>query len=854
MAENYLVDQAVRKVWCTPDQDKQVIFKPARISPAEGTRNYVRVMWRNVDLPTSEIFHVFQIGQIYFSALNLLPKSEEWVLFSDACNAEKLIVEIYNSSGIRMPLHRCYYRKTEDRDLIIAVPHLQLVPARFGKEDLFIHFYSNAYFNSVRGSATNDIIYVAGDTPTTMDELLAMQHMAAKYRAMEGAVLTYVNGYLTSGIDPFTAKVGDVVELIYDSSIDHVVDVPISELQTFVSEMDKERKYLFHPPIIAGEEKVIRYFDDNSHYIYQADAAGRFKGVYYHLNRPDAVRMATHRDYSLLVNNVLTLGKVIDSNSNILDMTARIYIRKSGYDRSLVYEASKIHELYKLRDSDIVRSLVGIDSDVSVWQAPNLEQAGYPAVMGSTTQELTVSLVESMFGYNAISKMLGETPQAVYTKSSQQVADVPYALQQRAVGFEYDSNGALIGAYQHLLNNVYICTNSSAFLVELLAGTLSKGFHEIYDDSFTADSTLSYRYYLQEISTGKWTDVTGGAQYTIVNGTSVWGVDKSKFVPMVRSDMNVLFYSFDRLAFNGPIEFNLQQVKSINGVDTSVDMQVPSGELEIWMNGKQLAENLDYFLVFPKVVVTNKAFLIDPLNTKQHFDVRCKGFCNPDFSHTVDDDTGFVQYGLLSRNNRFDLRDDQVQHVVVNGCFYAKNELQYFENSSNVSVGSALEGKPYFIRDVVVPTRGLTVSDTYALKKTADETNASVSAYLTKKLPEVKPENPSPITERYFVFSPFCCRLIYDLKSEEIAKATIRQRYTDDLLAQICAPYLYLLDFDPVSDENAQDSNFVYVHPHNLETVIDLDIYQYTIVANAIRVYLKDRVILSDFVTVSSAA
>lgn len=853
MAENYLVDQAIRKVWCTPDQDKQVIFKPARISKVDGVRTWVRVMWRNIDLPTNELFHVFQIGQIYFSTLNLLPESEEWVLFSDACNDMKLLAEIYTTNGVRMPLHRCYYRKTEDRDLIIAVPYIQMVPAKFGAEDLYVHLYSNAYFNSVRSDSSIQAVHVEGATPTTLDELLTVQRTVTKYRQLSGTVMTFVNGYLTSGIDPFTAKVGDTVEFIYDSSVDHVVDVPISSLQTFVSSKDSERKYLLHPPIVVGEEKVIRYYDDNTHFIYQADPAGRFKGVYYHLNRPEAVRMVTHRDYSLIVNNVLTLGKFLDASSNTLDMTVRIYIRKSGYDRALVYEASKIHELYKLSDDLIVRSLVGLDSDVSVWQAPNLESAGYPAVMGSATREMGVPLVESMFGYDSIAQMLGYTPQTVYTKSNQQVVDVPYGLQQKSVGFEYDSNGALIGAYQHSLNDVYVCSNHTAFLVELINGQLSKGFHEIYDDTFTIDSTLTYRYYLKNISTGKWTDVTGGQQYSIVNGQMVWTVDKSKFTPMVRSDMNVVFYSFDRQPYNGPIEFNLQQSKLVNGVATMVDMEVPPGELNIWLNGRELACNLDYFIEFPKVVVINKEYLIDPLGTMQHFDVRAKGFCDSSLTLEANDDTGFVQYGLLSRNNKFDLRDDQVQHVIVNGYLYAKNELRYFENNSSVSVGNALEGKPYFISDIVVPTRGLTSSDTYALKTISDATNASVSAFLTKKLPEYVPENPSPITERYFVFSPFCCRLLYDLKREEIARATIRQRYTDDLLAEICAPYLYLLDFDPVSDANAQDSNFVYVQPHNLTTVIDLDIYQYTILANAVRVYLKDRITLSDFVTVSSA-
>jgi hypothetical protein len=62
---------------------------------------------------------------------------------------------------------------------------------------------------------------------------------------------------------------------------------------------------------------------------------------------------------------------------------------------------------------------------------------------------------------------------------------------------------------------------------------------------------------------------------------------------------------------------------------------------------------------------------------------------------------------------------------------------------------------------------------------------------------------------------------------------------------QLCAPYEWLLAYDPTQTANAVDSNYVIIHPHFLENVVDIDVYYYNFLSYVIQVYMKGKVVLN---------
>lgn len=849
MAYDYLVDHALRNVWCTPDQDMQAVVKPARLTPLLGVFNKVTVMWRTHALPLAQTrFHVYQIGQLHPALMGLFPIQLTWNKLSNACEQMSLIADVYNIAGVQLPRTEVWYMVTFDRNLILAVKDQPRVPVNLTAEDIFVRVYSNEYFNSLRADTANDVIVCKGGTCRNTDEILALQVQYLTYKAKPGLVSAYVNGFLVDQIDLITVVPGDVAEFVYDSSVKRVVEWTVGDLQTFSSTLDSKHKYLLHYP--GAGDNTIDFHDDVDFFVLKPATGGRYSGVMYHRNMADAVRMITHRDYSVVPAYVVSYADARGGAwADVEALKIRATIRKSGWLRPLVNEDNRIKELYKLSEPALVNALLGLDAVVENWTAAVLEASFYSKLMRASINEVNRGLVEDAYGYNALSCLLAMTPGFTREANGQQVIDVPVGLQRRATGYEYDVNGQLLGWFSHVSGETYPARDIRAKLVEMIAGEVSDRLDETYGEpTQLLDPKANYRMYRCPMVGGLpnniWEDVTDSGNYALIDGALTWLLDPTEYYTLVRSDKISLGYSLTLDASDGLLDFSLSHRQLRFGELGVYVMQIPMGELDLWLNGKALIEGLDYVVKFPKVVITNKEYLVNPDSELQRVDVRFCGFCKPDFSRDVPEDVGFVMYGHLSHNNRFDIRDDKVMRIVVNGALYDRSELQFREDSAAVEVADARNGSPYMIRDLVVPMRGYTNKTTYELRAHSQEIDQRVSDYLTLKAPELNPEEPSASTQ-YTVYSPFVNKILRDLQRGILDDPRLKQHYNDNVVLELCQPYEWLLEYDPSQDANVSDERFVLVHPHNLPTVLDVDIYHYKFISRVVALYCNGRVNLS---------
>jgi hypothetical protein len=851
-----LVNHALQNVWCTPNQDLQVVFEPARISPNGGVRGTAMVIWDTIPLPTTtDLYHVYQIGQVSPALLNLLPTQGVWRLLAEHMKSDSLMGDIYTIDGIQLPRIETWILVNRDKNVILAVKD-QLPTVDLNVFDVFLRLYSNAFFESLRASGQPNAIDIYGARITSAAQALTLQQKFNTFQSKVGLTTAFVNGYIVDIFNPFTVKVGDVVEFVYDSTVTRVVEFPINTLQSFTSTLDGKFKYLLHYPGVG--DGTIDFCDDIDVYLIKRTAGSvpGYQGVYYHKNALDSMRNLTHKDYSVCVPYIEGYASAVPIFGNSSALTVRLHVREAGYDRPLVKEASRIMDLYRLPDVELVQAMVGVNATVPVWQAASLENAAYPAIMDAwPASAVTIDLVQAAYGYDAMAKILGDTPQPVVTEGSVKVATLPPGLQSNSTIYEYDTNGYLLGYYPHAVGTTWQAINPTCALIEGIVGNGTQNLTTVHDAAtVTLDPTIDYRFYIcpqtNGVETGSWIDVTGDdTKYVVNNGVATWLVSPSAYTTQVRNNTNFLAYQYTMTPADGLLKFSFTATETYAGVVINAVLPIPVGQLDLWLNGRAIIEGLDYLVNWPEVCIFNTAYLLyntDGSLAPQVVTVRGTGFCNANLTRDPSPDVGFVEYGVLSRNNKFNVRDDKVLRIVVNGAVYPRSALEFSEDNPSVGMSVVPNGSPYVIADVVVPLRANTDTDTYTLRTSDLAVNAAVENYLTLKLPDAVETVGDVIPNLYAIYSPFTAKVLYDLLDGVLLMTDFQGQYSDMDVKNFLASYAYLLEYEPT--ELKLDTNHVIVYPHNRQTVILLNIYQYNFLNRAVAVFLNGAVNLSHFV------
>ena len=977
---NYLTYHAANNIWANPKQDNQSIQLAKKISPMGGYRNQFTIQYRTIELPNKgKKYHVYQIGQLQPDLLGLFPggyhpeypngfakifpEENHWIRVDEIMEKSQMICDLYTNNGIMLPKVRSWYRWTDRRNLLFAVEYTPSVPWDFDYEDVFIRVYSGAYFNILRRNLDYDFIKVKGEVikeKQQMDGIEAFRNTYQNDPKHKGHLFIYVNGILRFDYAPSEIKLGDVVEMVYDSTIYKKLSLKLTDLRTFDSILDKKRKYLI-TYANPDTNPTIDYHDDIDFFIVRKNgkALSRHKGVYYHRNLGDSVRQITHRDYSIVVpyvkgyldhNNLdekdtrtnrdkHTERKIFQTED---DVYVNLYIRRGGYHRPLVYNSHKLHELYKLPFIYRLNAFLGVRSNVTEWRADVLENSDYMKLVSSPDIVYDTELAERAYGYHSISQLTGYSPtlentipgtlhgqperQGFIIQGQSKKILLRHNLQKSSNHWEFDDKGILLGYSNHYLNCDIDIQYKDTKLVEHLSGTATDQVGAIYDPFYLdKDDNINtieipideeYRLYRckkgEELKPHQWEDITiSGIQSnlyskTIKQESSVNGYptgvqrltwlkreDLEHYTYLLRTDNQVLSYTQYKAIDNGLIDFILaEQVtlptrdntgKIINTKTTRMKMLVPRGHLDVYLNGHALVRDIDYFVDFPRVIITTKEYFKEiEKATTQEITIRFHGFCE-----TLENDkkekylsllspkeTGYVQFNTLSYNKHFHLRDDNNLSFIIGGAVYDRSILGFSEEKYQLSTDGSLlynrdlgdikisnrgkrvkylnkeiledvEGKPYQVKDIIVPMRYLTKVDTYTLREQSLDTEKRIEDYLTQFIPEKREDKIPPIKRLYFLYSPFLSYIIDDLLKGTFIFSKIKEHYSDQDVLNACKEYEWLLRCDPVYQDKCIDYNYVIVHPHPLMHVIDLDIYSYRLLSRINRLYMKDKVSLS---------
>jgi len=843
--------------------DGAAIIKPFPLSPKGGTFDYISLPWDGVAMPSRDrSYRVFKIGQLPRQVLNIETQLIDWVRVDNVCNANQLQLDIYLQNGVQIPKVSSYLRITKNRTVLIAVQEYAAMPDIYS-QPIFLRFYRNSYFSSTRvDELAPPVFKVVGAVITSVADTLVVLNEFYNHSLLAGHTELLINGISKGYLIPGQVKVGDVLEMVYDSTVYRDLRFTLSDLPTFESTLDEQVKYLIHPTKTPGEE-LINYRDDVDITLMQLvpGSETEYYGVTYHYNRDFNLRMVTHQDYSLSANAIDAFINSHNDHFNTNELIVNIRIKRSGYARPLIFEANKVHELYKLPDDEIVSHIQGLNANVPFWHAPHLEASSYTAVMRflDVPGEIHTDVSDTVFrdltiealGYNALVNVLAKSPVMGVLDGGAVEFKVPYAYRHNSTVYEYNASGRLTGFFYHTSGTEYYPNDEDTVQVEFVVGIMS----DVLDQQVAAANVqltpnVNTRYYLYTATEpsaldGTWEDVTGSDNYSISNGNVVWDIDTRLQTPIVRGNGRGLGLVRTVEDTTGYLYVPLTATYKQGGVEVSdAPLLVSLGKLDVWLNGYPLVRDVDFTITEDfTVIITNKSRTV--AGNSQEVMIRFMNHCTETLTQDVEFELGYVRHGALSRNNRFDVRDDKNVRIVSEGKLIHKDQLVFSEDN-NLTVNGLRDGAIYAIEYQHPPIHGVAEETMVRLKQTAGEYDVAVSNILTDRLPEEPNVAPIVSTERHTLYSVVTAAILKDMRDRRLTSLT--GRITDEDLDSIFHPYRPLLEFDVTQ----QDINpaLISIHPHPFRESQNISIEEYAVLDRIISRYLNNRVDLTQFVTV----
>lgn len=899
---NVLVEHAKQHVWQEPSQDRQFNIGLGRLTKNGGFIGSTPVLWHRVLSPTRhepgrKFHHLYQIGQISPITLNLVDSlvPDQWRSAQEIVDGLNILIEVYFESGGIVPLSHVWLMRDFTDNLLLCIwnnPNtdygilktvsgfngdVSYVPISGDSDKLITRFYtnsqqSNTQFNQMSGVSLDSVktTSLVINNVSDYNQYISATSAIRNEFNQKGMGLWYEDGFLVNAPTGYDdSKRGKTFTFVWDETFKFRQFFALKDIPTFVSERDNGRKkYLLLCDTVYD---VIDYYDDVDFYLV-AGTPGDFKGVYLNRAGDKNIRQVTHNAYAVDADMVLSYARrheFLESNKNTHIL---IQVREGGMSKPTLSQSNRIDELFKLPYSLILNAFRNTDSVAEEWRAATLENSDYIKLMGAQSFELTPELVTGAYGYPGITTSV-LNPIGVVNSG---LVDVPVGLQvperwsglgQRTV-FCYNESGMYLGYLNNndtrrhiLVSGRYPATRRvECFRMKTVLNGEFSGIHYNKDVIGPDLEEYGFRAYICPLVNGrpteKWDDVTGSVFYTFIPGTDKtmprfeWNWDllsNAGQVGCIKVNKYVLInaFKFTKANYSGVLSFTLTALHDWSNSFELRTQTIAPAVIEVFANGEQMIQGIDYHIDFPVIVLNNASAL---KFSEVDITVRSYGCGDPDTMQPYPPvETGFVAGGYLSLNGGYDITKHRSNKVVLNSRVVDKSTVRFSEYAQSGSLYPT-DGRPYMVLDYVVNVEPFATESTTSLYKSMRDTDTRLGEYLTQFLPEVVVDQAVVQTGRWSLVSPVVSSILHAFLDGYMDSDRLPPTFSLQDMDDWFDRFRWLLKYDPAFINI--DPRYTDIIPHPYEGPMQCTAQQYSFVEKICSFYLNSRVDLTNYVEI----
>lgn len=886
---NPLIEHAMLNLWAVPNQDFQHNIELARITPPGGVLREYPLLWDTLTVPEienkREYFHFYQIGQVPPRLLDILPPTNCWINIEELNKQFNILVDVYSYFGYIVPRDHVWISAIYNKNVVLAIRnnlkidygtnkktnnHGVRVNEKFklDHDQLVIRFYSNAWFedtifteNAVDPKNPIRYVHKTIKSQSDYDEFKIKVDAIRNEFSDKGLGISYVDGFHVEDFKGYTdGYIGKHLWFMWDESFKFSKRFELRNLSSFISKTKKGgRKYLL---VMDGVYDEIDFYDDIDFYIVNRYSN---KGVYYtrvsDFIEQSPINQITHNAYSLKADFIEDYITTHDFLGTIDDVDIIAYVRQGGRKTGIQQTKNRISELYKLPYTDIVDTMINVPAVLKEWRAEELEDSIYNKVIAGSLSTLTENNVVQAYGYNALAHLFAKP--LVFVKNNgytapliANIADNETKQGNKSV-WVYDDNGLMIGYYNEKSinkeNRIDKIKYKNASMVEVFNMTISKEGFTVFNNTDVESDKLDqygFRVFTYRIINGKITgldDITETKLYTFTSGKrKTKSKIEFKWNLLTQADLLPMVLVLDKMFVYETISNNDGVIDFDVSLNNKVNNAIVPGVVDVFADGKSLIENVDYWMQYPRIVIVNKE--INRI-TDCKIVVRAYGFLNPvENKPWKAIETGFVKNGMMSIDGIYNVRTNKNIRVIYDNKLIKLEDGNYGEYLLG---NNFTDGRPYSISDYVLPLENLFEDKsitTYTLYKEVLDFDEKVSAYLTPRLPENKSPTPMVVQTRWQVISPVISTLLYLFSKGYVFDITVNDNFDNEIIDKWFEQFKWLLNFDPAHQQ--VDDNYFKIVPHAGTTNYQITQKEYEILEWVIKLYLHNRVDLTDNVTI----
>lgn len=433
-----------------------------------------------------------------------------------------------------------------------------------------------------------------------------------------------------------------------------------------------------------------------------------------------------------------------------------------------------------------------------------------------------------------------------------------YNYWENATIFEYGPEGLLIDYYYHTAGTRWQIKNPTCQLVEAVSGQGGETFGDVYGLGIVPlGKGFNFRVYVTKVwagvPTNEWIDITdlpNRADWGFLDDTTedqrwIWTVDSKAYTGMIRQDRNFLINKLNFTKSDGMIRFTLGSMETYDSQYRYKILEIPPGQLDIFLNKRSLVYGLDYTIIDKQVVISCLQHLNPDPGAIQEIIYRGAGFPTPDMKMYPPGEIGWLEYGVVSNNGVYNLHRHKMQRITIAGSYMDPEKVVFEEDRTDVKM-PYLDATPYQIQTPQSRFRDVYSTDQAARIKD-DAIDQEVSDYMSLYFPNRVRPFPDTFRNHYHVFSVFANKVLQDIVTGRLNPGdSIKGRYSDMQIRTWCKAYEWLVPFDIVNSD--YNKNHVQVYPHWHTNPVGLNQYQYAFFKRILGLYLRDPMDLAQFI------